>query len=295
MQAIQENKFSMYLVVKEFLSGTVAVNDTIPKFNDNIVKLNGNILLIHDARERQELKRKGISVSKRELKSRVIDLAIDVARKTMAYAVNEEDSVIAAEMNYNKSELEKSADTILRDQCQVIHDRAKAHLAVLEDYDLKASDFLSLQEMINSYTASIPLPRTGVLTKKKATAQLAELFLETDALLDKMDTLTEMVRKSNPEFYNSFKNSRLLTNSSNRKLAIRGTFKNVSGEAVGNVTYTIDGIDRKFKSTPKGNFQLQSLASGAYVLRYSKNGFANGKADVFINDGERTDVDIVLG
>jgi carboxypeptidase family protein len=295
MTTRQERKLSMALTVLDFVDSTQAtVLAVIPKFQDTIELLRTEVGFVQLIREQQELNRSGTTQAKNILKSSLIGLVLDVARKATAYAINEGDQVLLQEVRYPKSTLEKSADTILRDRAQVVHDRAKAHLTALKLYGIDADSLTVLQDAITAFQASIPKPRSGVVTKKAATTDLVIRFKNMDALLERMDGLVEVVRDTETDFYGRYGSSRELTNMGSRVMSVRGIVTNAEGLPLANVTVSIDGQDMVLHTTDKGRFQLQSLAEGTYTFRFAKEGYVPAKELVPVTAGERREIGVVM-
>ncbi|MGB4775433.1 MAG: carboxypeptidase regulatory-like domain-containing protein [Daejeonella sp.] len=294
MTSIQERKLSMYLVVNAILKAvSTAISSKMPKFNDHAAKFDANVTLLQQVREQQETGSGGLAVNKQALKTDLVSKAMGIARKLKAFAVNTDDAVLTAEVAYTESDLLKSADTILRDKCQVIYTKADAHLADLADYGLTAGELSDLKTAVAAYLTAIPQPKTAAATKKQVTARLNQLFKDSDAGLDKLDVLAEMVKNTEPAYYQTYSNGRKLTAPGYRKLPVRGQVKDAGSLLpLSGVVVRVEGKDLKTKTTAKGNFQLKDLDEGMYVFTFEKNGYQPRTLKVAVTNGERTDMEV---
>ncbi len=296
MKIIQERKLSMYLVVNDVLKGASATTMAqIPKFGEHATAFDGNVTQLQTTREEQELDGRGLTVNKQVLKIALIAEAMDAANKLKAFALNTDDAVLAAEVGYSESALVKSADTVLRDKCQVIHSRAVVHAAALVDYGITATDITDLQTAITAYQVAIPKPRLAITVKKQVTDQLDQLFDASDALLNKLDVLAEIVKNTDPVFYQQYNNARKVTGPGYRKLPVMGLVKDAGTLLpLSGVTITVEETNLKRKTTAKGYFQLKSLAEGMYVFTFYKNGYQAHTLPVAITKGERVNLEVEL-
>jgi hypothetical protein len=202
MKATQERKLSMYYEVKDFLTANAMVVNTLPNFAGFNTQFNGYVSQIETLRKQQEADKTGIAKNKDLLKEDLIAKAADVARKVGAYAAVVNNTVLAAEVGYSKSDFRKCADTILRDRAQVVYDRANANVANLAAYGVTAAVLTALQTAITTYAGYFAKPKLGISDKKLATDSLADVFALADGVLtDKMDKLVEVVRNSQAVFY----------------------------------------------------------------------------------------------
>ena len=212
------------------------------------------------------------------------------------------------ETKYTESDLKRTADTGLRDAAQGIYDRAQANLTALAPYGISAATQTSLQNAITAFVTSIPKPRLGIADKKQTTTQLANLFKQADATLDNIDTLIEIVRLTQPNFYKGYKAARKIVETGVGSLALKGLVTDAkTGDPVkgASLTFVLDGNGTKAKSAKalepiikksadKGGFNIKSLPAGMYTVTISKNGYADKTETIAISDGEQTDLKIQL-
>jgi hypothetical protein len=304
----QESRFSMQLVVRDYLTTNAAITATLPNYAGFFSGVSSGIVQIQSIRAQQEADKTGIAVNKTQLKADLIPLAMDVSRKVVAYATIVDNTVLLNEVNYSETDLRISADTILRDRCQVIYDRANANVAVLAAYGVTAAIVANLLNALNAYTVSIPKPRLGITDKKKATEQLVLLLKEVDDNLAKIDVLVEIVRVTQANFYNEYKNVRKIIATGGGSLSVKGKITDAaSGAGVkgATVSFAADASSNTAKvgsgSAPKvkksadrGGFNIKSLAEGSYNVTISKPGYKDAVVMVHVTDGALSVMDVAL-
>ncbi len=132
-------------------------------------------------------------------------------------------------------------------------------------------------------------PRLGITDKKQNTTQLAYFFKAADLSLDNIDTVIEIIRSTQPNFYNGYKSVRKIIETGTGSLAVKGFVTDTaSGEPIKgvNLSFMPDGIGSKAaiakasgnivkKTADKGGFNIKTLPQGMYTVTISKNGYAN--------------------
>lgn len=299
MLSKQESRLSMQMVVRDYLLLNTAITGTLPNFAGLFTAVQSGITQIQAIREQQEFDKTGIAVNKSELRANLTALAIDVARKVVAYASFVNNTVLLNEVKYTESELKRSADTILKDKCQVIYDRANANVVALNTYGVTPALLTNLLAAINAYNVSIPKPRLGIADKKGATLQLALLLKSVDDNLLKIDTLVEVVRMLQPAFYSEYKNVRKIIESGVSSLTAKGKVTDsVSGDGLKGVTVKFtaeNNSDVVVKRTAdKGGFNVKTLSEGTYNVTVSKPGYKDAVVTVNVTNGELSVIDVKL-
>ncbi len=299
MTSKQESRFSMFLVVRDFLKANQVITDTLPNCAGYIHDVNTGIDQIQLIREQQEFDKTGIAMDKTQLKSSLIAQAVDIARRIVAYATLTDNYELRNEVNYTESTLKQSADTILKDRCQVIHDRAKQNIAALGTYGVTDGMLMSMMNTMNNYNSAIPKPRLGIADRKLATTQIASMIEIVNDNLRKIDILVEIVKTSQQNFYNEYRTARKIVNTGIGTLAARGRVTDAdSGTALQGATVRwTNEINSNViikKTAEKGGFNMKSLAEGSYIVTVSRPGYNEYVVTVNITSGVLSVVDIQL-
>jgi hypothetical protein len=314
MTSKQEGRVSMFMAARDYLIANAIITATLPNYAAFFAAVQTGIISIQSIREQQEFDKTGITANKNQLKNTLIQQAIDVARKLAAYAGYINNTVLQNEIKYTESDLRKSSDTILKDRCQVIYDRANANVAALSTYGITAAILTSLQTTINNYNAAIPKPRLGINEKKQATTQLTTLIETVDSNLEKIDSLVEIVRTTQVNFYNGYKNARKVILTGNGSLALRGSaIDSGNGEPIANAVFTFiletsalktlsgkengngNGNGHIIKKTAaKGIFNIKSMPEGNYNVIVKKPGYKDKTMSVSVTDGELSELEVEM-
>ena len=299
MNNYQESKLSMYLASRDFMGDNVAILDPLPNFQENYRGFQDTIIQIQQSGKLQNFSKTGIAATKNEQKQELITLAVDTARRTTAYAKFGKNNTLLNEVNYSESDLKRCADTNLCSVAQGIHDRAQTNIDALAAYGVTPDTQSALANAISAFNSSIPKPRLGITEKKQSTEQLSRLFKVADTYLGNIDTLVEIVRLSQVNFYNGYRAARKLVQTGIGSLSLKGTITDAqNGEPLKGVTLRFvssDGIEPFEKITAeKGGFIAKTIPEGTYQVTASKEGYKEKIMTVSVTDGEMTKVDLKL-
>jgi hypothetical protein len=308
MNKTQESRFNMYHATVDFCEQSTPVLGSLPTFSDNLTKLKGINDQIYIFGSEQSRNISGTTVAKKDLRTNLENIAADSARKAMAFATVTKNPVLFQEVNYAISDLQRMPDSLLIDTTTIIHSRIEANLLAMVAYQVTAASQEEFLQAINDYKASLATPRITKVSQKVATAKLAELFKNGDAVLKEMDAVVEIIRSTQMDIYLGYKSARKVIETGTGKLAVKGRITDSqNGEPVKGVTVSFwpDGDLTKAiaaseaplmvkKTADKGRFMIKSLAAGVYRATLQKVGYAELTLTVYVNDGELTTMDVEL-
>jgi hypothetical protein len=302
----------MYLAVNDYLTSNAAVVNPLPNYSGYAAAFLGAIVQVQTHSEQQMFDKSGLKVHKDQLKETLCMLVSDSSRKLQAYARYANNQLLLSETRITESKLDKAADNVRRNYAQGIYDRAQSNLTALSAYGITAATQAALQNTINGYVSAIPKPRVGRTETKQSTQQLAGAFAAAESALKNIDVTMEIVKLTQPNFYNGYKSVRRLITTGRSKLAVKGLVTDLlSGEPLKKaiLTFAADGNGWMAKSvTPgatlgpllvkktakKGGFIVKSLPAGSYTVSCSKSGYAGQTAMLTVADGELSDLRMQL-
>ncbi len=139
----------------------------------------------------------------------------------------------------------------------------------------------ALLNTINACVEAIPKPRIGKTETKQSTQQLANAFAAADSALENIDVIVEIVRLTQPNFYNGYKSVRKLISTGRSTLSVKGVVTDLaSGEPLKNaiLSFALDGNGMMAKAAKssellvkktadKGGFNIKTLTAGKYTVR----------------------------
>jgi hypothetical protein len=300
MNKKHENRLGMIETTINYCQGHPVITESLPAFSTNFEALQAILGQIHLEVEGQAADGSGATTSKTSLRQDLVRLGADTARKLVAFATISKNKTLLNEINYSESDLLHLPDTVLPDTCQMIHNRAQAHLAALADYLVTGDTQAALQEAIDAYKGALSAPRLKQVKQSQASKQLYKLFAQADKALANMDAVVEIVRLAEPAFYSGYKLARTIIDNAGKKMALKALVSDAQN------TLPLQGVAVSFwangdsapdtvrpalmvkKTAEKGGFYVKSLAPGSYLVELKKAGYAPQNLTIYINDGEMT-------
>lgn len=308
MTNVQESKNSMELGLRDFLNKNAFIASNLPTFSILFLLFNSNLDQIQVLRELQEIDTSGISDKKDLLRLNLVTKAIDVSRKTETYSKMTNNPILAKEVHYSETDLNKSSDLRLRDRALIIHDKADANIEYLAEYGVNPDMLIDLKNVIELFNAAIPAIRTGKTETKQVTSQLYKLFKANDEILVKFDLLVEVVRLTQPVFFSGYKDHRKVINTGVGTLALIAKATDaITGEAIKGAKFTFipqikgeNNLDVKTgeplvkRTAKKGILRIKNMMDGQYFTVVAKTGYKQKELLVNKAAGDRINLNIQL-
>ncbi len=302
------SRLKMKLGMRDYLNKNAAITSTLPTFGVLFPQFNDNLSRIQVLSEQQQINKSGISDHKKLLRSDLVVKSLGISRKTEVYAKMNNNQILAKEVHYSETELNKSSDSELKDKAEVIWDKANTNILALAEYGVHPEMLTALKSGIDLFNASIPTTRTGKAETKQTTAQLAGLFDANADILAKFDLLAEVVRFTQPEFYSGYKGIRKIIKTGTGSLALTANVRDAStGEGIkgAKITFVLQkeeltGINARIEAnlvkttSEKGNFTIKSIADGTYIATVIKTGYKKQVVNVAIATGDLTKLRVQL-
>jgi hypothetical protein len=306
MTTKQEQRLNMYLATRDFLIQNEPVRKDLPNLAPNLAILQETIERIQLTGEQQKSDITGIAKKKNQIKESLKVIAFDTSKKIGAFAKFNNNTTLLNEVKFSRTDLERVTDVALKDYVQIIYNKAQANIEVLAQYGVNQDTQKNLLELITSYNASLAKPRVGITEKTQATRELISLFDTADSAIENMDFAVEIIRLSQPGFYNGYKTARKLVETSSGTLSLRALANELTtGEPVRGVTFrfkpnstgtrSVGGNGEIVKKTAeKGSFNLKNMPAGTYQVAVSKPGYKEKVVSVSVADGEMTELRVEL-
>jgi 5-hydroxyisourate hydrolase-like protein (transthyretin family) len=301
MTKYQESKINSIETLILFCDQQAGITESLPEFNPNLSDLKETIAEIKAVGEKQKTGLTGIAVDKKQLRSRLISLGSDSARKLSSYAKLKKQNTLLVTIDFTVSDFNRFSDIELRDHAQIVYDAAQGILPELGSYFINEETQAELQSAIYDFNNSMNAPRLGTTAKSQLTQQLVVLFKRAEVAEANMNASVELIRTSNPDFYNGYQTAgkvirrglgslavKVLVTEAQTNNPIEGvtvTFTPVNGtsklsQASGNRTGLVK------KTAAKGGFNIKSLESGTYQVSFQKPGYTEITQEVNVINGE---------
>lgn len=297
MNAKQEAKLSMCQGVKVHLDDNATIIAANTAFQTAFNNFKTKVAAVVSTTQLTDLALTGLAVSKKTSKQDMCAPAADIAGVVFAFADATGNSALKAEVDYSLSDLLKLKDSLVAPRCQNIHDKSVENKTALVDYGITNAMLTNLQAAIDSYTETIPKPRTAVSNRKTLNANIVQLFKDIDSiLLNQMDKLVVTFRAAHPDFVSTYFNVRRITDPAVTATQLKGVVTSAAdGSAIKDAMVTIVELSKTAKTKASGEYKFKPIAKGTYTVRVTKTGFQDFEADeVEVKLGEVNHFNAVL-
>jgi hypothetical protein len=218
----QENKFTMFLGVDGVLEKNGTTISANPGLEKVVADYRGTLRQIQELDLEYRNGIAGATASKKSAKEAVITNTMKMAGALSVIARKTGNADLAVETAICESRLEKTRDTELSIICSGIADRAIQYGTELEEYGISRADSDAFKATVDAYDRSLKEREVRLAGKKVVRIDRSSAFRRASAILRKeLDSLMELVKESNPDFYGQYFAARNI-----RHLGINGNAKN---------------------------------------------------------------------
>lgn len=155
---------------------------------------------------------------KRAAEEKMIDLSVRVANTLYVIGFESGDRELINLLGLSDSSFYRVEDNVKLTIAQRLCDLAYKHAAELLLYGYDPEQTSAIRDAISAYSSLIAKPMDAITTRKQKTTNLKELFARLDsALYDRLDKLIVLFKSSHPDFYNEYRTSRNLIDTSHRQ------------------------------------------------------------------------------
>jgi len=297
----QRTKLNMYVLVKDFLSASEAITSKWAAFAALFAGFADMVAEIFTVAALQEEDKTGVTKTKAQVKTLLIEKMVTISEKCVAYATVEDKLDFLALIKFVKSDLKKLADADLIKTAESLHANALPQWDHVKDYELTKEELAELLDLKNQYLAIYTRPAGDIENSAKLTERLDVIFKSADAALVKMDAILQLSRVTAPDFYAEYTRKRTIGKTAARTRALQlWVLDDVTGLPVAKAKLVISNktdteAKRIVKSTgAKGGITQDALAAGEYLYEVSYGGYVTEKGSFFVNDGVMTEVIVRL-
>lgn len=296
MEVQFENTLNMYYVVQDYCKQNDHIWETDVPFKIAFELFVAKLPEIEQNRNQQSKNLTGLTQEKNQKKLDLAQKAYYIANRLQSYAEVNQKLELLNKVNFTENILSRMRETNLIGVCTQILDSAKAELANLSIYKVTQDNVDALKAALKTYQNILGKPRAAKSTTVTATANLPQLFKETNEILKKrLDRDIEVFKISHPDFYNGYFSSRKVIKVNKSALALRVTVLDAANrEPIPNVKAKLAGKTIIKKTSEKGGFQLNNLSEGTYQFTFEKNGYISQTISFVIINGETTVLEVLM-
>jgi hypothetical protein len=292
-------KFKMLRNLIIFLHENRETLAKLPNFNEFLADLESGVDLIAENDE-EKGKVPKVTEQKTILHDALITITVDHANKLHALARYLKDSTLISDSKINQTDLSAISALELVKKSNNIHGLINNHLDKSAPYLLTEKSQTQLKTTINAFNDSIPQSRQAQLKTKEYSLLEDQGFELAENAVEEIDALIEIIRLSDPIFYNKYKNARKTIDIISSTLKAQGTVTDAAtGKAIPGaiLTFRIQGstdVVLQKETAAKGGFMIKSLDDAIYEVTIEKIGFKTQTITVTVSWDELCNLDVKM-
>lgn len=292
----QEAKLNMYNAVVSHGDDNTAIIATVPAYQTafNSLKTKVSALLSTSQLEAQVIT--GITMDKAQAKKTLAQQAADIASVVYAFASNANDNTLKEAVHFSVSDLLRMKDELVGPTCQNIRNAANTNLASLANYGITAATITLFDATIANYTTAVPTPRNAVSQRQAYKTSIESQIKEIDSMLkSQLDKVAVQFKSSNINFYNTYKNNRVILDPGSSTTQLIGTVISKENGAPLDSVAIADSNNKYITSTNNtGGYTLKIAVPGTYKIIFTKSGYQTREEKVQLTLGQTTTLNMVL-
>ena len=297
MNSKQSSTKTMLRRVSNFFKKFLTILDVLPNFTPLRSEFDANLTQLDTLENQQAQDLSGLRTKKEDMKASTAQKVLDMCHRLEAFAKITGDVVLAKKVHFSDTYLPKLPDNTFMTTCNIVYDLANENQAMAMEYGITIPMVADLKMTIDAYKAVVDAPKEGTTEKKQATDQLANLFANEAEVLDKIDSLVEMIRYSNPTVYAEYWDTRRIEYRSG-SLSVKcevtdaATSLPLGGAIIG---FYLDGTLILEKTTSNtGGITAKGFDDGTYTVNVTRIGYAPQTLMVNILDVEMTSFKVAM-
>jgi len=174
-------------------------------------RLNEGIQEIAQYRQVQETDNSGLTETKVDLRANLITKVLQLSAALKSYAISANNKELKTKADYSKSNLMQAADPVLYDIGILLVNLATPRQPELDKYFITEEKLAEVNALLVEFLAAIPQKRVANSVSKVSTLNIGEIFNSvTKMLKEQMDVLMLLFAENEADFYNAYKNARLI-------------------------------------------------------------------------------------
>ncbi|OFX74435.1 MAG: hypothetical protein A2X12_08700 [Bacteroidetes bacterium GWE2_29_8] len=293
----QENFLTMCKNVLNYLSSYVEIWGDNVVFSASRSALEVNISQINEFRNMQMVVIKGFAVDKLRKRELVCKSLMFIIGRIQSYSAVVGNIGLSKDLNYSYRSLIRMRDSLLGGIVSDVLLHANILLSELNVYGVNSVVLDDLRALYLSYESVLGRPRVAIANRKTATDRLKKLIRDTSRVLCmRLDRDVEVFMFSHPDFYNGYRNVRLIVDNVGHKVKIRGVVRDfVTGGVIRGVLVSLVEKDFSVKTSKYGVFSFKGLEPMSYCLDFKKRGYKDDfLGAVKVESDKMTRVDVKM-
>ena len=211
MNKREENKYTMYQGIKDLLTENQSSVATIPAFEESFKIFQDLLSRIADKDQKYQNISVGAAEKKNQAEDELIDTVVAASSALRVYARRQRDEDLRKSSKVTPTALKRMRDGDLLNKAQNVFDQVGKRGAELERFGITDKFIGDFKSTLDSFNSALGSKESRVAESKSARQELSQDFDEADEVLyEELDGMIELVKNSDPEFYNKYQAGRII-------------------------------------------------------------------------------------
>jgi len=243
---------------------------------------------------------KGITQSKAQARSNLIQMALAHSAAGMAYAASISNTTLRVNSKLTESKLNKASDASFVSLCMALYNLLNPYAASLTAFGANAATLLAFKNAITSYQPVSQTPKNARAAKKSATLNVGAQLTAIDTLVkNQLDPLMVQFKTTNTDFYDQYTSLRHAAPVSHhlKYITLQLHIKTAAGLALQNAEIKLTSIKhkkRKALSKADGSRNFTRLKPDTFTIVVSLPGYVTQTQTITVNAPQKLPVNFVL-
>jgi hypothetical protein len=211
MNQKQDNTITMFETTLVILDKNKNTFKNIAAFVDAAARAKDGTAAIRARTGVQQAPLEGVTDEKAQIRDDLEEKLLVIADAIAAFAAKTADPALAAQVELNRSLLDRLPASDLVQTAQRVIDAATENLAALADYGVTGATRDELKAAADLFANKKESPREAVIGRKVETLSLPSAILAVRSIFrNEIDKLMTAFKKTAPDFYNAYFTARII-------------------------------------------------------------------------------------
>jgi carboxypeptidase family protein len=296
-QITAQNMYQSLLNVLTTFNSSWSTNTAISAVVTTLTSLLGLLGIAGTTQKNATL---GITQSKAQARSSLIQMALAHSAAGMAYAASISNTTMRINSKLTESRLNKATDAAFVSLCMSLYNLLNPYASSLTAFGANAATLLAFKNAITAYQPVSQTPKNARAAKKSATLNVGAQLTSIDTLVkEQLDPLMVQFKTTNTDFYNQYMSLRHAATVSHhlKTITLQLHIKTAAGVALPNAEIKLTSIKhkkRKALSKADGSRTFTRLKADTFTIVVSLPGYVTQTQTITVSAPQKLPVNFVM-
>ncbi len=294
MDLKQTAKNNMYKAVLGFLLNFITAINAFKRAAAEAAKFTGLNKTLDGYIAQQQGSTTGNTGQKDTLFKNMVALTVKASRKTLVYAIDQEDENLQALFNVQESDFIKMPGQTALAKIDNIYSGLQKLSGQLDDYRVTADDITAIGDGITAYEAAAGTPQNTKAAIEAGTKGIEATMPLIDKCLHILDDLIVHGMDDDADLVNTYRKVRRIIETGTRHTGLIATINDAAGKGIEGAQMLVQELNKHALSDILGVADIESMKPGMYHVIFSADGYASQTQILKIEQGKTLTEVVVL-